>query len=109
MATPPGVVTATAPVLAPDGTWVEILVGESTVNIAGVPLNVTATAPVKLAPRIVTLVPTGPAAGVTLEMLGASKKLSTLVPVPTVVVTEIGPLVAPAGTVATTCVLEVTT
>jgi len=46
------------PVVAPAGTVVLILVFEFTVKVAAVPLKVTAVAPVKLLPVIVTMVPT---------------------------------------------------
>jgi hypothetical protein len=57
---------------------------------------------VKLAPLIVTLVPTGPLVGVKPVIAGGltTVKLLALVAVPPDVVTLIGPLVAPAGTVA---------
>jgi len=65
------------------------------------PLNVTAVAPMKFVPPIVTLVPTGPLEGVKLVMVGATTtaKLLALVAVPAGVVTLRGPVVAPAGTV----------
>jgi hypothetical protein len=63
-------------------------------------LNVTAVAPLKFAPLIVTLVPTDPFAGVKLVIVGATMKLLVLVAVPPGVVTLIGPVVASAGTVA---------
>ena len=72
-------------------------------KIAAVPLNLTADAPVKFVPVIVTLVPTGPLAGVKLVIVGAlalTVKLAELVAVPPGVVTLTGPVVAPAGTVA---------
>ena len=72
-------------------------------NVATLPLNVTAVAPVKFVPLIVTLVPTGPLAGVKLVIVGAlaaTVKLAALVAVPPGVVTLSGPVVAPAGTVA---------
>ena len=68
-----------------------------------VPLNVTAVAPVKFVPLIVTLIPTGPLAGVKLVIVGplaVTVNAVALVAVPPGVVTLIGPLVAPAGTVA---------
>src|SRR5438876_6083075 len=46
-------------------------VAELTVKLALVPLNVTAVAPVKAVPLIVTLVPTGPLVGVKLVIVGA--------------------------------------
>ena len=74
-----------------------------TVKVAALPLNATALAPVKFVPVIVTLVPTGPLAGVKLVIVGAlalTVKLAELVAVPPGVVTLTGPVVAPAGTVA---------
>ena len=47
VAVPFGVVTVTVPVDAPLGTLVVILVSELTWNVAAVPLNFTAVAPVK--------------------------------------------------------------
>ena len=75
-----------------------------TVKLAALtPLNVTAVAPVKFVPLIVTLVPTGPLAGVKPVIVGAGAttvKLVALVAVPPDVVTLSGPVVAPVGTVA---------
>ena len=68
--------------------------------VALIPLNVTAVAPVKFEPLIVTPVPTGPLAGVTLVIVGTTLKLVALVAVPPAVVTLSGPVVAVAGTVA---------
>ena len=71
--------------------------------VALVPLNVTAVAPVKFVPLIVTLAPSGPLVGVTLVIVGAlavTVKLLALVAVPPGVVTLTGPVVAPVGTVA---------
>jgi hypothetical protein len=42
------------------------------VKLALAPLNVTAVAPVKFVPLIVTLAPTGPLAGVKLAMVGGA-------------------------------------
>ena len=67
------------------------------------PLNLTAVAPVKLVPPIVTLVPTGPLEGVKLVIVGGlavTVKLLALVAVPPAVVTLTGPVVAPVGAVA---------
>ena len=71
-------------------------------KLAALPLNVTAVAPVKFVPLIVTLAPTGPLVGVTLVIVGAGRtvKLVALVAVPPGVVTLTGPVVASAGTVA---------
>src|SRR5437879_769979 len=110
VAVPPGVVTLNGPVAAPAGTVAVIAVAEFTVKPALVPLNRTAVAPVKFAPLIVTLVPTGPLLGVKLVIVGglSTVKLLALLAVPSGVVTLIGPLEAPAGTVAWIAVAEVT-
>src|SRR5204863_477411 len=82
-----------------------------TVNeVAAVPLNFTAVAPVKPEPLIVTLVPTGPLVGEKELMLGATVtvKLVELVAVPPAVVTLIVPVVAPFGTDVVICVSEFT-
>jgi hypothetical protein len=100
VAVPPGVVTLSGPVVAPNGTVARIAVSEVTEKLAAVPLNVTAVAPVKLAPPIVTFVPTGPLTGVKPAMVGGTAKALALVAVPPGVVTLSGPVVAPAGTVA---------
>ena len=76
---------------------------EFTVNVvASVPLKATAVAVLKLAPVMVTLVPTRPLVGVKEVMLGATMTVKSvaLVPVPAGLVTLIFPVVAPAGTVA---------
>src|SRR6185295_7119745 len=65
VAVPPGVVTLSGPVVAAAGTVVCIAVSAVTEKAEALtPLNVTAVAPVKFVPLIVTLVPTGPLAGV---------------------------------------------
>ena len=67
------------------------------------PLNLTAVALEKLVPVIVTVVPTDADVGEKDEIVGVATvivKFPLLVPVPFEVVTEIGPLVAPEGTVA---------
>lgn len=66
-------------------------------------MKLTFVAPLKSVPLIVTLVPTGPLAGVKLVIVGAGTntvtvKSAALVPVPPAVVTVILPEVAPAGT-----------
>src|SRR5213595_555408 len=87
VAVPPGVVTLIDPVVAPLGTEVVICVSVATVKVATVPL-------------IVTLVPTGPLVGAKELITGGATtvKLLVLVPVPAVVVTLMGPVVALAGT-----------
>src|SRR5436853_5220832 len=110
LAVPPGVVTLIGPLVAPAGTVAVIAVAEFTVKLALVPLNSTAEAPVKLVPLMVTLVPTGPLPGVKLEIVGGlmTVKLAALLAVPSEVVTLIGPLETPAGTVAVIAVAELT-
>jgi len=71
VAVPPGVVTLSGPVVAPVGTVSRIVVAEATVKGAALtPLNVTAVAPVKFVPVIVTMVPSGPLVGVRLVIVG---------------------------------------
>jgi hypothetical protein len=110
VATPPGVVTLSVPVVAPAGTVAWIAVAEVTVKLAFTPLNATAVAPVKFVPLIVTLVPAGPLVGVKLAIVGGGTTVNALllVAVPPGVVTLSGPVVAPAGTVAWIDVAEVT-
>src|SRR5258708_4923757 len=75
------------------------------------PLNVTAVAPAKLLPVTITTVPALPFVGTKLVIVGAgiTVKLAALTPEPLVLVTLIGPVVAPAGTVAVICDEEFTT
>jgi len=114
VAVPPAVVTVTEPVRAPVGTVAVSEVLETTVNVALVPPKVTFVVPVKFAPVIVTFVPTGPLVGVKDEIVGAgggvtvTVKAFALVAVPPGVVTAIGPVVAPLGTVAWRAVSETT-
>jgi hypothetical protein len=99
---PRGVVTLTGPVVAPAGTVAWIAVFEVTVKLALTLLNVTAEAPVKSMPLIVTLAPTCPFGGERLPIPGAPATLNPpgVLAVPAGVVTLSGPVVAPAGTVA---------
>ena len=55
--------TCTLPLVAPAGTVVVIREGETTVNTAAVPLNVTLVTPVRLIPRTLIAAPTTPEAG----------------------------------------------
>jgi hypothetical protein len=112
VAVPPGVVTAIGPVVARAGTVAVILVSETTVKVARVPLNLTAEAPVKPVPMMVTDVPAVPLVGLNDVMVGSGDgvtvkfvALATVVPC---LVTEIGPVVAPAGTMAVICEFEFT-
>src|SRR5262249_60401062 len=72
---------------------------------AGAPLDSTSVTPVRSGPEIDTLVPTSPLVGENEMIAGAATvNGATLLPVPYGVVTEIGPVVAPTGTVA--CISE---
>ena len=73
-----------------------------TVKLALTLLNATAVVPVKFVPLMVTLVPTGPLAGVKLLIVGGliTVKLPALLAVPPGVVMLIVPVVALVGTVA---------
>lgn len=112
VAVPPGVVTAIGPVVAPPGTvatiWVPFIW-----NAAGTPLNRTLVVLPRLTPFTVIGVPTPPLAGERLVMTGAGPvvtvKALPLTAIPSGVVTDIVPLVAPTGTVAVICVAESTT
>jgi hypothetical protein len=114
-AVPPGVVTETGPELAPVGTDVSISVGETTANVAAVPLKVTALAPEKLLPAIVTAAPTVPEDGVSDETTGPGTeglpptvKSVALCVLPLAVVTVILPVLALDGTEAWICDVETT-
>jgi hypothetical protein len=99
----PPTVTITFPLIAPFGTGTVMLDAFQVVGVAAVPLNVTVLVPCvapKLAPAIVTEVPTAPEVGLRVEMLGAGtvtvKATALLLWPPTVMTTP--PLVAPLGT-----------
>ena len=73
---PPGVLTVTAAVPLPVGLSATIEVGDSTLYLAaGVAPKLTAVAPVKPEPSIVTevLPASGPSAGVSFETVGGSE------------------------------------
>jgi hypothetical protein len=112
VAVPPGVVTVIFPVVAPDGTVAVTEVAVLVVKVAVMPLNFTAVTPVRFVPVIVTLVPTLPLVGVNDVIVGTpvTVKLAALFAIgcPSVVTCN-RPLVAPVGTVAVICVLELTT
>ena len=102
VAVPPAVVTAMVPEAADAGTTKVMVVAFTTVKpVMATPFNVTAVAPVKLVPVMVTVAPLAPLAGVKPAMVGAGRKVKAvaLVAVPPAVVTAIGPEVAVAGTV----------
>ena len=106
-------VTDRDPVAAPTGTVMIIDVAERTLNSAPVPPICAVVTPPRLVPVTVMSVPTLPDAGVKLVMVGVTVaapivKLAVLVPVPPLVVTVSGPVVAPGGTAVTMDVLEST-
>jgi hypothetical protein len=105
---PAAFVTQTWPSVAPVGTLVEIVVSFVKLTVAAVPLNVTAEAPVKCNPVNVTGVPGGPEVGLNPVTTGCwtTVKLAELHPVFPDAVTQIGPDVAPTGTVTVSCVSE---
>jgi hypothetical protein len=110
LAVPPSVVTAIGPLAAPAGTVNESCVSKATEKETAVPFSVTPVAQVKPIPVTVTDVPTVPLAGENDEMVGggggATVKFEVEVAVPPGVVTAIGPVPAPLGTVAVICVAD---
>ena len=101
VAVPLGLVTVILPVVAAEGSAAVICVALATVNVAAVPLKATAVAPEKFVPVIVIVVPTTALAGAKLVIVGeedVTVKLPAELAVPALVVTEILPEVAPAGT-----------
>jgi hypothetical protein len=108
-AVPEGVVTLTGPVVAPSGTAALIDPADRTVKlVAFTPLKLTAVAPVKVLPEILTIVPILPLVGDRLFIFGVTRKSVALVSVPPEVVTLILPLVAVVGTVALIVLVETT-
>jgi hypothetical protein len=101
-----GVFTLIQPLSAPPGTVAVICVSEFTVKLAGTRKKVTAAAPVKLVPVIVTVVPIVPLAGANELMCGFTVKLAADAAEPKELVSVIGPLAAPLGTLALNCVSE---
>jgi hypothetical protein len=96
---PFGVVTVISPVDPDAGTVAWMLVSESTVNVVATPpLKATELAPLKLRPVSSTDVPDTPLIGANELITGAGTKFVGLVPIPVVVVTVIGPIVALVGT-----------
>lgn len=72
--TPVGVVTVTLPAVMPAGTSAEMLVALITENaVAGTPLKLTAVAPVKFVPVMVTAVPTGKTVGDSAVTVGRAR------------------------------------
>jgi hypothetical protein len=105
----PLVITEIGPSDAPAGTVAVILVDELNVAVAVIPLkNLTVTGALKFVPVIVTAAPTAPLTGEKLVIVGeaSTSKFEPLETVTPLVVTEIGPSAAPAGTVAVILVDE---
>ena len=108
---PSGVATEMRPEVAPDGTLVEIEVVVEAVIAASVPLNLARLLcdwASKFCPVMLTAVPTVPMFGVKLVMIGAfvpTTNGTSLLSEPAAVVTEMSPVVAPAGTVVTISVV----
>src|SRR5712691_12886625 len=100
------VVILIGPVTAPAGTEVVICASEFTVKLATVEPNVTPVATVKPDPVSVTVEPTGAAVGENAEITTVTLKFVELLPVPFPLVTEIGAVSAPTGTVAVIWVSE---
>jgi hypothetical protein len=100
VAVPSSVVTEMEPVLAPAGTVAVIVPELFTVNVVALPPNETAVAPLKFVPVIVTPDPIPPKVGANELMAGVIVKrvVVAIAPLPGVVM-EIGPVVAPVGTV----------
>ncbi len=93
--------TLIVPFVSPVGTVAAIwLPAALTVNEAAMPLNVTAVAPVKPDPSIVTRSPARATAGANPDTVKVTAKLPLLSAAPSSVVTRIFPAVAPGGTVA---------
>ena len=78
VAVPENVVTLIGPVVAPDGTLAVICVSETVVSAAEVPLKVRNEAVARFSPVIVTLVPTAPAPGVKLVIVGGGGSITTV-------------------------------
>lgn len=109
VAVPPGVVTAIGPVFAPVGASAVTSVADFTLNVvAFTPPNVTAVAPVRPVPVIVTSVPTGPLSGEKAVTTGVTLKVWTVVRVPLGVLTVILPVFAAEGMTAVISELETT-
>jgi hypothetical protein len=103
----PETFTEIGPVVAPGGTVADMLVDVALVTTASVPLNRTslfAGVVLKLDPVMVTQYPDAPLAGAkpSITGFGTTVKSWVLITVSPPTVTETGPVVAPAGTVADT-------
>lgn len=109
LAWPAEFVTRTVPdVGALEGTVARIDVDDSTLYDDPTVPNRTPRAPEKPIPEIVTAVPAGPHVGVKPVTDSVTVKADALVTVSPDAVTAMAPLVAPAGTVARSCVADTT-
>jgi len=105
----PFTVTEIGPVPAPDGTLEVMLVVVKVFTTAGMPLKETEGVVRKFVPEMVTIAPTAPFAGEKTPNVGVARKVNpVLLSVMPLVVNEMEPLLAPAGTVAVIEVGEVT-
>lgn len=96
---PPVVVTVMVPVFAAAGTVAVTWVSELMTNVAAAPPIVTLVVFKRLTPVIFTVAATGAAVGAKVVSCGVTRNFVLLVRVPADVVTVMGPVVAPAGTV----------
>jgi hypothetical protein len=108
VAVPAGVVTVTGPLPRADcGTVAVMCASESTVNRADLPAIVTDVAPARALPLIATELPRVPLVGEIEEIVGAwatvTVKLGETTVAASPIVTVIGPVEAPFGTVVVIC------
>ena len=103
-AVPLGVVTETGPLLAPTGTSVAIWASLDDSTGATVPLNAALVTPLKPEPATFTAEHSAPLVGLSPVMTGSTVNAAVLVAVPPPVTMEMGPVVAPLGTVVVICV-----
>ena len=96
----PLTVTEIVPVVAPDGTVAVMLLADDEVTVAETPLNETLGDTPKLEPEIITDAPAAPLEGVIPEITGVgnTENCEALIPATPLTVTDIGPDVAPEGT-----------
>lgn len=107
-ALPPAVVIVIFADLALVGTMAVTCLSLTTVKLAMAEPNFTAFVCMRLTPVMVTFVATGPLVGVNELITGRTWKFWLLTSLPVGVVSVIGPVVAPSGTVAVRNVSEIT-
>src|SRR5262249_12164404 len=98
IAVPAGVVTLIGPVVKFVGTVALSKVLLVTLKEVGVPLKLTAVAPLEIFSLLVIRAPGGELVALKLEIAGGRKKSFALVWLPSLVIKLIGPVVAPVGT-----------